>query len=171
MLVSHARALSAYSLSLWRCLCHHLARHTTLLMFTAGRGEGCRFVHVCRCMCGCCCVYQLSVSMVCMTPELADSHGSKVEAEPVWASWLKPTPAARTHTHKHMHWGGDGLPPYQTNITSGIRIQTEIHWPQTHTRTHKHWESQTQDLLGHKTGLGCSDAERRSRDAESGKAI
>lgn len=110
-------------------------------MFTAGRGEGCRFVHVCRCMCGCCCVYQLSVSMVCMTPELADSHGSKVEAEPVWASWLKPTPAARTHTHKHMHWGGGmGCPPTRLISPLGLGSRQKYIDPK-HTHAHTNTES------------------------------
>lgn len=60
--------------------------------------------------------------MVSTTPELADSHGSEVKAKPVWASALTPTPAA----HSAVVEGGRAA-PYQTNITSGIRIQTEIH--------------------------------------------
>lgn len=52
-------------------------RHTKLLMFTRwGRA------HEGKCMSVCLCVYQLSASRMCMTPEQADSHGSEVKIEP-----------------------------------------------------------------------------------------
>lgn len=65
--------------SVYSCLCHRPSRQTVNVM---GGGRACDV----RAMCVCLCVYQLSVSMVSTTPELADSRGSKVKAEPVWAS-------------------------------------------------------------------------------------
>lgn len=38
--------------------------------------------HEGKCMSVCLCVYQLSASRMCMTPEQADSHGSEVKIEP-----------------------------------------------------------------------------------------
>lgn len=85
-------------------------------------GEGSALAAVCVSVCGCVCVrwrvYQLSASAACMTPEQADSHGSEVNTEPVWASWLEPAVCVCVRAHKHTKRTSHP-PPHQTNITFG----------------------------------------------------
>lgn len=98
------------------------------------------------------CVYQLSVSVMCVTPEQADRAGAKVKVEPVWASWLTLTPEAQTHTRTHRK-GGMCYPPSRLISPLGLGSRQNYIDPK---HTHTHTVSPAVDLLGHKMGLGCT---------------
>jgi len=115
----------------------HTHTHTHNCSCLLGRGGSVVHVPVCVTLC----VYQLSASMVCMTPELADSHGSKVTVEPVWAFLADPDACsanAHTNTRGRGRGGGWAAPPTRLISPLGLGSRQKHIDPNTHTHTHTH---------------------------------